>query len=251
MYLRVYLGVNASMLDYISGLHKKRNIKLYMAGTKKTRKHTPSTLAGFWKSVKSLAPVYLEKYPAVKKKHKDMVKAFLDEVNASPLPGLVNENFVNPYFREKEMKVCFSGDDKGGFSKWSVKIDSDENVVKIDPVGLYSFMEEFKKADDKLKKACKDDNFLKMRLFSFQKEVAKMPEHYSLFLAVLKEISLHSQIYAVDSKGAFSSNEAAEYFSLLWAVKQFEEFYLKVQIRNLRSDYGLIWHEGEWVDAGK
>ncbi|GEM_PF-4094422 len=222
-----------------------------MAGVKKSRKNNPSTLAGFWKNLKTLAPPYLEKYPSVKKKQKDMIKDFVEDVNTSPLPTLVNENFVAPYFREKEMKASFGGDDKKGFGKWSVKICSEDNTVTIDPIGIYGFLDEFVKVEEKIKKAQKDGNFLKLRLYSFQKEVSKMPEQYFLFLAVLKEIALHSQIYAVDSKGAFSSDEAAEYFSLLWALKQFEEFYLKVQIRNLRSDYGLIWHEGEWVEPGK
>jgi len=222
-----------------------------MAVTRKSKKKSPSTLSGFWTSVKEFAPGYLEKYPAVSKKQKELLKVFLDEVNASQMTNLIYENFVLPYFREKEMKVLFAGDDKGVMGKWSVKIDSEQNTVKIDPIGVYMFSDEFNKATEKAKKAEKDGNFLKLRLFLFQKEILKLPEQYFLFLAVLKEIALHNQIYAVDSKGAFSSNEAAEYFSLLWALKQFEEFYLKIKIRNIRSDYGFIWHEGEWIDASR
>ncbi|MEI6420802.1 MAG: hypothetical protein WCP55_01185 [Lentisphaerota bacterium] len=79
----------------------------------------------------------------------------------------------------------------------------------------------------------------------------KLPGQYLLFLAVLKEVVIDGKIYAVDSRGAFANEESSEYFSLLWALKQFEEFYLKVQIRNIRSDFALIWHEGDWIDAGK
>ncbi len=222
-----------------------------MAKAKKSKKSSPSTLPGFWKLLNDIAPSYLENYPAVKRKNKDLFKPFIDEANASSLPSLIHENFVMPYFREKEMKVLFCGDDKGLLGKWIVKINTDEHLVKIDPVGIYLFVSEFSKADEKIKKALKDGNFLKLRLYSFYKELTKLPGQYFLFLTVLKEISLHSQIYAVDSKGAFTNNDAAEYFSLLWAMKQFEEFYLKIQIRNLRSDYGLIWHEGEWIDASR
>ncbi|MFZ2657513.1 MAG: hypothetical protein WAX69_21440 [Victivallales bacterium] len=222
-----------------------------MAAARKSKKTPPSTLSGFWKSVKDLAPGYLEKYPTVSKKQKEILKTFLDEANLSPMPILIHDNFILPYFREKEMKVSFAGDEKGVLGKWTVKINSEQNTVKIDPVGLYMFADEFAKSAEKSKKAEKDGSFLKLRLFLFHKEMLKIPEQYYLFLAVLKEISLHSQIYAVDSKGAFSSNEAAEYFSLLWALKQFEEFYLKVKIRNIRSDYGFIWHEGEWIDASR
>ncbi|HCE43615.1 MAG TPA: hypothetical protein DET40_08705 [Lentisphaeria bacterium] len=222
-----------------------------MAATRKSKKNNPATLPGFWKSIKELAPVYLEKYPKVAKKQKELMEIFLDEVNSSQIPSLVYENFILPYFREKEMKISFAGEEKGVLGKWSVKISSEQNILKIDPIGLYMFADEFAKAAEKAKKAEKDGNFLKLRLFSFHKELLKLPEQYLLFLAVLKEVAIHSQIYAVDSKGAFSNNEAAEYFSLLWALKQFEDFYLKVQIRNLRSDYGFIWHEGEWIDASR
>jgi hypothetical protein len=222
-----------------------------MATARKSKKNSPSTLPGFWKSLKELAPAYLEKHPKVSKKQKDILKVFLDEVNASQIPSLIYENFVLPYFREKEMKVAFEGDEKGILGKWSVSINTEQNTVKIDPIGLYIFADEFAKAAEKSKKADKDGNFLKLRLFSFHKELLKLPEQYFLFLAVLKELAIHTQIYAVDSKGAFSNNDAAEYFSLLWALKQFEDFYLKVQIRNLRSDYGFIWHEGEWIDASR
>ncbi len=222
-----------------------------MAKTRKSKKNTPSTLPGFWKSLHETAPVYLDGYPSVKKKNKDLFSSFLEEANKSALPGLIYENFVLPYYREKEMKVSFGGEPKGSLGKWAVKINSGENFVRIDPVGLFMFVDGLSKVDDKLKKAAKDGNFLKLRLFSFYKEISKLPQQYFLFISVLREVAIYSQIYAVDSKGAFSNSDAAEYFSLLWALKQFEEFYLKIQIRNLRSDYGLIWHEGEWVDAPK
>ncbi len=222
-----------------------------MAGTKKSRKGSPSTLTGFWNTVNELAPLYLEKFPVVKKKMKDEMNAFINEVNLSPIPSLVYESFVHPYFREKQMKVIFSGDEKGVFGKFCIKIDAAENTVKIDPVGLYKFSIEFSEAAEKLKKIDKDEDYLKCRLYSFRKELSKLPGQYLLFLAVLKEVVLDGKIYAVDSRGAFSNEESSDYFSLLWALKQFEEFYLKVQIRNIRSDFALIWHEGDWIDAGK
>jgi hypothetical protein len=222
-----------------------------MAGTRKSKKNKPTTLMGFWKSVNELSPAYLEKYPKVQKKMKDEINVFVGEVNASPITNMVYESFVHPYFREKEMKVVFSGDDKGVFGKWSVKIAQAENTLKIDPIGLFQFNTEIRKASDRLKKYDKEEDFLKYRLYSFYKEMTKLPEQYILFLAVLKEIVLETKVYAVDSRGAFANDESASYFSLLWALKQFEEFYQKVQIRNIRSDYGLIWHEGEWIDSGK
>ena len=222
-----------------------------MAGIKKTRKGSPSTLTGFWNTLNELSPLYLEKFPVVKKKMKDEMNAFIDEVNLSPIPSLVYENFVRPYFKEKPMKVVFSGDEKGAFGKFCTKIDLTENIVKIDPVGLYKFSTEFVIDKENLKKIEEDGDYLKLRLSSFRKELSKLPGQYLLFLAVLKEVVIDGKIYAVDSRGAFANEESSDYFSLLWALKQFEEFYLKVQIRNIRSDFALIWHEGDWIDAGK
>ena len=71
-----------------------------MVATRKSRKNNPSTLPGFWKCLKELVPAYLEKYPKVVRKHKELLEVFLDEVNASQIPSLVYENFVLPYFRE-------------------------------------------------------------------------------------------------------------------------------------------------------
>ncbi len=222
-----------------------------MARPKKTRKGSPSTLTGFWNTLNELSPLYLEKFPVVKKKMKDEMNAFIDEVNLSPIPSLVYENFVRPYFKEKPMKVIFSGDEKGVFGKFCTKIDLTENIVKIDPAGLYKFSTEFVIDGVNLKKIEEDGDYLKFRLSSFRKELSKLPGQYLLFLAVLKEIVIDGKIYAVDSRGAFANEESSDYFSLLWALKQFEEFYLKVQIRNIRSDFALIWHEGDWIDAGK
>jgi hypothetical protein len=222
-----------------------------MAGIKKTRKGSPSTLTGFWNTLNKIAPLYLEKFPVVKKKMKDEMNAFIDEVNLSPIPGLIYESFIHPYFKEKTMTVVFSGDEKGVFGNFCTKIDVMENIVKIDPVGLYKFSTEIAESEEKLKGIDKDEDYLKCRLYSFRKEILKLPGQYLLFLAVLKEVVIDGKIYAVDSRGAFANEESSEYFSLLWALKQFEEFYLKVQIRNIRSDFALIWHEGDWIDAGK
>ena len=217
---------------------------------RKKKKDDTSSIYGFWKHVNEFSPIYIGKSVSAKKKFREEITSFTTEVNSSNLPVLINENFVKPYFKEKEMTVKFTGDDNGTYGNWHVKVILAENIVKIDPVGLFVFSNKFKNPSGYIKPSDKE-NFPKVRLLNFLKETGKLPEQYFMFLGVLQEIVFANQIFAVENKEAFPNKDNGEYFSLLWAVKQFEEFYQKIQVRSLRSDYGIIWHESEWIDAPK
>jgi hypothetical protein len=80
------------------------------------------------------------------------------------------------------------------------------------------------------------------------KELAKLPDPYCIYLAVLQEIAYCNDIVSVeDREGNFHKSDAGYYLALLWAFKEFETFYLRAQNRSLRADYSIIWHEGQWV----
>jgi hypothetical protein len=100
-----------------------------------------------------------------------------------------------------------------------------------------------------------EDDFEKRRMAAFNAEMVKLPGPYFMFIAILGNISMICQVFTAEKRGGKKVVPAGlsleSYFPLLWALKQFESFYRRVQNRDIRSDFGIIWHEGEWVDNKK
>lgn len=220
-----------------------------MAGRKNTDK--ANTLKGFWNRLNQLAPSYLEALPSVNKELLDKINSMLKEVNSSPLPKLIADNFIKPFFENEGITIFFSGDENGTFGNWVTRLIKEKNFLKIDPVGLHIFSRRLEETETKLSEIPDTTDFVKYRSFSLNKEIKKLPEEYLIFIAVLKEVAEVKQIAAVERGKDIPSDveeDANSYLYILWALKQFEEFYRKVQNRNLRSEYGIVWHEGEWVE---
>lgn len=220
-----------------------------MARRKNTVK--ANTLTGFWNRLNQLAPSYLNALPNVNKEILDKINSMLKEVNSSPLPKLIADNFIKPFFEKEGITIFFSGDENGTFGNWTARLIKEKNFLKIDPVGLHIFSRRLEEDKTGLPELSRTADFAKYRSLSLNKEIKKLPEEYLIFIAVLKEVAEIKQIAAVERSKDIPSDaeeDASSYLYLLWALKQFEEFYRKVQNRNLRSEYGIVWHEGEWIE---
>lgn len=248
------------------------------------------TLAGFWKNINKIAPAYIESESKFTQKDCKAIKQIVNEVNNSPIPKSIASSFVNPYMHQDDCQVEFSSENPEGLGSWAVKYhepiepkpkidilteDEDENVVPalkefkeklktenikkapgkmfLDPIGLSRYVYKFKKAGKEIDSTPEiKDNFKEYRKASFMQEIAKMPEPYFIYIAVLQEIARHNDIVSIENRdGGYIKSDAAFYLSALWAFKEFEKFYLRIQHRHLRADYGIIWHEGEWVEDRK
>ena len=222
-----------------------------MSKKKKKRKSIKSnTLAGLWKNINSVAPAYID---CDKKDAEDYVKKInkiIDEANDSLVPSSIASLFISPYMHKDNCTLEFSGEEKNSFGKWAVKYNDDESRMQLDPIGLHKYVSDFKNAEYRLNdEITLKDDFKKHRQVSFMKALSKLPEPYFFYIVVLQEIARLNDIVSVENReGGYTKSDSSSYLSTLWAFKEFERFYLRVQHRHLRADYGIIWHEGEWVE---
>lgn len=174
------------------------------------------------------------------------------EANRSGVSSLIAENLVKPYLQsKKEVKVEFVGSATAG-EDGGVELAGDGEDVRINPVGIYRF-HSLITASKGLDTVSGD--FDEARRLCFHKELGKLPGPYFIFIAVLCKLAMTNQIFTAEKRGGKKITpgglSVASYFPLLWALKQFEAFYKRIQNRDMRSDFGIIWHEGEWVEKNK
>ncbi len=221
--------------------------------TGKTRQKSGS-VNSFWKNLGDLVPDYLDHVSASKKKqiHSE-IKKIEENINKSAIPGFIAEHFVRPFIPSENgiINVLFSGEENGKFGTWIAQYQKELKTLRINSVGLFAYSEIYKNIETSLSAVNKEDHFTAYRFFSFAKEIAKLPEQYLIFIAILKSIAEVTGITISDARNASNSTDphTSSYLSTLWALKQFEEFYQKIQNRSVRADYHIIWHEGEWVSA--
>ncbi len=215
------------------------------------RKARANSLSGLWKRLHELAPPYLDSLPKVEQNVDLDVGKLIKEVNSSQIPRIVEENFIRPYFEKVEISVEFGPDDNGVYGNFATRMDEENRRFTIDPIGLHKFSCKFKLSDDSGKKREKRKAFPGYRWEAFLMEIEKLPEPYLLFIAVLREVALFKNVMRAENKNGTvyeQDKDRFQYHATLWALKQLEVFYLRIQNRNLRSDYGIVWHEGEWIE---
>jgi len=216
-----------------------------------------NTLAGFWKNIKavplmgdgaSLNPLPPEALAAL--------EAVVDEVNASHVPSSMVSALVEPYFDERtktglsfSLASAYPERASDDVARPVSKVEDEEGVFKMDVVELLLFARMFVDAADAVaSEEDRDMDFKARRQVRFMNEITKLPEPYLAYLAILQEVAYANEIVSVeDREGKLHASDAGFYLSLLWAFKEFENFYLRTQNRHLRADYGVVWHEGEWV----
>jgi len=134
-----------------------------------------------------------------------------------------------------------------------VQYHDEEAKMLLDPIGVHKFISDFKNAKNRIKNETDlKDDFKEYRQISFMNAISKLPEPYFFYIVVLQEIAHLNDIVSIENReGGYIKSESSFYLSALWAFKEFEHFYLRVQHRHLRTDYGIIWHEGEWIEERK
>lgn len=217
------------------------------------KKIKANTLAGFWRNINSVAPAYLESKKSEEKNLSEEINIILQEVNKSSVPKSIANSFVKPYLQKEDCTVEFTGDPSHVFGKWTVQYDEENTKLLLDPIGIHKLISDFKNAHNRLENETDiKDDFKEYRQISFMAALSKLPEPYFIYIIVLQEIAQLNDIVSIENReGGYIKSDSSFYLSILWAFKEFERFYLRVQHRHLRSDYGIIWHEGEWIEDKK
>jgi hypothetical protein len=217
------------------------------------KKIKANSLVGLWKNIHKIAPTYIESEKADVKELTEEINKILQEANESSIPNSIATSFIKPYMHNEECTVEFTGNESTAFGAWAVQYDDEKSKMLLDPIGVHKFVSTFKNAKKQIENDIDiKDDFKEYRQISFMNAISKLPEPYFFYIVVLQEIAHLNDIVSVENReGGYIKSEASFYLSALWAFKEFERFYLKVQHRHLRADYGIIWHEGEWVEDRK
>ena len=219
---------------------------------KKKKKAKSNTLAGLWENINSVAPAYIDCSKEEAEGYVEKINKIIDEVNDSSVPSSIATSFVSPYMQET-CTIKFTGETEDSFGKWTVLYDNEKLIMQIDPIGLHKYVSDFNNAEKRLDEEPElKDDFKEYRQISFMKALSNLPAPYFIYLVVLQEIAHINDIVSVENReGGYIKSDSSFYLSALWAFKEFERFYLRVQHRHLRADYGIIWHEGEWIEERK
>ena len=219
------------------------------------KRESKVSIGGLWKKMQRHVPRVFgdgdsEKSAASEKE----LANYLAKVNDSYIPESISQNFIALYFENDTPSTVFNfseGFAWDGQKKRPVEFDSENSVMTIDIHAMYHYLMEFSNAQKKLREM-KDNgvsDFKTTRQLSFMRELSKIPPPYLFYIAVLQEVAYQKEIVSVEDKeGVMHKSDSGFYLTLLWALKEFESFYLKTQNRFLRADYSVIWHEGEWVE---
>ncbi|MBN1863960.1 MAG: hypothetical protein JW808_03575 [Victivallales bacterium] len=217
---------------------------------KKKIKPKAGTLAAFWEKIKAAAPVYSQSPKSKIKQSIAEIQKIAEEFNSSSVPVSIASNFINPYIADVECRVFLEMDTGRKSFKPARHLNSDgAHSMAIDPIGIYNYIMSFKLAGKAIVESPRiSEDFKEFRMISFMHAVSRLPEPYFFYIAVLQEMAVANDIVSVENRdGGYTKSDASSYLSMLWAFKEFERFYLRIQHRSLRADYAVIWHEGEWV----
>jgi hypothetical protein len=219
------------------------------------KRESKVTIGGLWKKIQRHMPRILngddqEKAAA----SENELTTYLLKVNESYIPESITRNFLIDYFEEDACSTVFTISDELKHTSGKIRpasFDTENFMMSIDVYAMYRYAGEFAGADKELEAMTENGiaDFKISRQLAFMRELTKIPPPYLFYLSVLQEVAYKKEIVSVEDKeGLLHKSDAGFYLTLLWALKEFESFYLKTQNRSLRADYGVIWHEGEWVE---
>lgn len=208
----------------------------------------PRTLSSTWRSFEKLARAYLRG-----EKPRAEVVAELDElgrkVNKSRIVEALAMIMVHPHHGLDEVSVQFAlADENGDYPAWETDFDEEARVILLNPVEIVRFVQECQEAADKLRTPDARASFKKYRLHAYMVELAKLPSQLALYLHLLREVARQLQVTQVERKGGGSEEvDDVRYMRLLWAFKEMEQFFAREHGISLRSEYGLLWYESDWI----
>lgn len=219
------------------------------------KREAKASIGGLWKKIQRHAPRILKaEDPEKVLLSENELNEYLTKVNNSYIPESITQNFLAQYFEETDCSTVFvaSGDSVVDAKKTlPASFNNETSTLSIDIYAMYHYANEFLEAGNMLEEESDSgvSEFKTIRQLSFMLEMAKLPIPYLFYMSVLQEVAYRKEIVSVEDKeGVLHKSNVGFYLTLLWALKEFEVFYLKTQNRNLRSDYGIIWHEGEWIE---
>jgi hypothetical protein len=222
------------------------------------KKIKADSVVGFWKRLSTIFSEYIKDNSCsdekiiCDEKQAEILNEVLEEINASGVPHSIASSFVAPFIHDEKVKLVFElPGDKEMFGP--AKYIEEESKVIISPLDFLYFVRKVHSSEKYIQDNMEVREDVKIhRQYAFMKELAKMPPPYLIYIAVLQEIAIANDVVSIEHRnGGYIKSEAAFYLSLLWAFKEFEQFYLRMQHRSFRADYGVIWHEGEWVEERK
>jgi len=209
----------------------------------------PRTLASTWRNFEKLARAYLHG-----EKNRAEVVAGLDElgrkVNKARIVEALAMIMVQSHHELEDVGVRFavSAEGEDEYPDWETRFDEEERMVVLNPIGIVRFVHECQHAADTLRTADARASFKKYRLQAYLVELAKLPSQLALYLHLLREVACQLQVTIVERKGGGSEEvDDVRYMRLLWAFKELEQFFALEHGISLRSEYGLLWYESDWI----
>jgi hypothetical protein len=212
----------------------------------------PRTLASTWRNFEKLARAYLRG-----EKARSETAAALDElgekVNKSRIVEALAMIMVHPHQGLEDVTVRFALSGEGGeYPEWETAFDEESRSIILNPVGIVRFVQECQEAAGKLRTPDARESFKKYRLHAYLAELAKLPSQLALYLHLLREVACQLQVTQVERKGGGSEEvDDVRYMRLLWAFKEMEQFFAREQGISLRSEYGFLWYESDWIVGKK
>jgi hypothetical protein len=207
----------------------------------------PRTLASTWKQFEKLIHKYSQQNPPAKATVTAIDK-LVARTNASKISDALASLFVHPYGDLSEVEVQFVGSDNQKYPDWASSYLEDHQTIFLNPVGILKFAKDCEAAAEKLTSLEARQSFTTYRFQAYLAEMRKLPSQMLLFMTVLTEVARVRDIAAVETKGGgVEHTEDENYINLLWAFKELEAFYKQNKGETLRLEYGIFWHESEWI----
>jgi len=153
------------------------------------------------------------------------------------------ENFQS----EVELIFQLAGDDPRFVrTTW---FDAKYKKLYLDPFRVLDFIRQCRRLKENIAADGNLGNFEAYRKNSFMAELAKLPPKCILFINILQQMAITDGLTHI----GLTANEQGRiedtpyYQTLLWAFTQLEKKLYQVNGIQVRTHYGFIWHESEWI----
>ena len=205
------------------------------------------TLASTWKQYERAYKRYTQAQGS-RAREIEALNSLARRVNRSRVVDALAMLFVHPYAGLEETSVRFlDAGDVEELPSWPVRYVAEENVLVINPVGIFRFREECERAVDLVRTREGREDFAGYRYLAYLAELRKLPSRLFLFLLLLSEVANARRISQVEKKGGqIETADDEDYIHLLWGFKELEQFYAASRGADLRTEYGILWYESEW-----
>ena len=203
------------------------------------------TLSSTWKNFERLVRQY-DKSGRSDTDKLDRLDELSRKVNSSRIVEALSTLFIHPYgFAEATLQ--FSTREAEELPSWRTRMDDDEEVLYLNAMGVFGFIDECGEAVELLKTPEARKSFHHYRFQAYLAELSKLPSQYILFLLILRQVAHSRHITDVEKKGGeIEVAEGESYLEILWAFKELEVFFKRTNGLDLRSEYRILWLESDW-----